>query len=105
MIVSFVEFKNKEKELDEYKVAILKVIDEFIILNIDDLSNNNRYISDFNSAYDFYVDYQRNSDFVVKFIYKDYRQHEIYFTNNQYKQLVEFMEDPELYKSTKQYNL
>jgi len=105
MVVTFDEYNKKELELEKYKNMILKLIDEFIILHKDEFSGN-QCIEFFNNSFDYGIDHQHGGSFDVQFFYGTWnRQYDLHFTREQYKNLLEFMKNPEMYKSVHKYNL
>lgn len=110
MIVSFSEFNKKEKELKEYKKSICKLIDQYINLNYN-LNNKTKFFSERSGkTYDFYDEELRNLGFAIEFHYGNFYNlsDTIYLKNNEYNDLIKFMEDPEQYKlefKSKKYNL
>lgn len=105
MIVSFEEYKKKEKELSEYKNTILKLIDEFI--QSDDEFRKNYYnrIGDYRYATDFYEDKLRDRGHRIYYISRFGNTDDFVLTHKEYQRLLKFMEDPDLYRNAKKYNL
>jgi hypothetical protein len=107
MIVSFKEYEDKEAKLKYYKSRILKLIDKFILSNDEfrDIHASEQ-MKNYLKAIDFYNDRQRGGGFVVKYYYNKYgTPDEVYFTSNQYLELLEFMKNPELYINANKFNL
>jgi hypothetical protein len=103
MIVTFDEYSKKEKETNDYKVKILKVIDDFINTDTEFLKNH-LIREPYKGSTDFYFDDLRGGGFVVNFR-DNWSTDTVEFTGNEYKRLLEFMKNPELYKTSKKYNL
>ena len=111
MIVSFDEFNNKKIELEEYKNSILKMIDEYIMFDGEFRKKYN--ILYYLKATDFYFSQKGNHRFTIQFLVGDdpdlnksyHYNSERSIMHSDYKNLQKFMEDPELYKATKNYNL
>jgi hypothetical protein len=106
MIISFEEFKNKEIELNQYKDSILKMIDEYIIFNAEFRKKYN--IDGYIKSTDFYFSQKSDRKFTIQFFLDpgQFRyQNERSIMHKDYEDLQKFMEDPELYKATKNYNI
>jgi len=105
MIVSFKEYNKKGRDLSHYKVKILSVIDDFIIYDNDFRERNT--IKDYKSSFDVYYKKMKNDWVnVVQYYYGEHkRQYEVTFTKDEFDKLKIFMENPELYKNSKNYNL
>ena len=112
MIVNFEEYKNKQKELDEYKDSILKLIDEYVEFNNDFKERHN--ILNYIRATDFYFSQKDDRRFKIQFLFGNdpdltagllQYNSEVSIMHSEYKDLQQFMEDPELYKATKKYNV
>jgi hypothetical protein len=98
-------------ELNEYKDSILKMIDEYIKFNSDFQKKYNmlHYIR----AINFYFSQKSDHRFTIQFLVgddpdlnKSYQYNsERSIMHKDYEDLKKFMEDPELYKATKNYNL
>jgi len=112
MVISFDDFNKKHEELKQYKNLILNKINDYIKFNISLNSDFiKKHLLDLPNvrAYDFYA--QRGDySLIVQYNYgANYLRHdELYFTRNDYNDLLDFMNDPEQYKikkEAKKYNL
>lgn len=106
MIVTFDGFKEKQKEVEEYKKSILKLIDEFVTTD-EDFKRNHTMGKPYKYAIDFYIDYQRRGDFVVNYRWGEPfgRTDQIYFSDLEHQRLKEFMKEPELYRNKNKFNI
>lgn len=104
-MISFSEFKKKQDEVDKYKNSILKLIDEFILLHKDEFIELSKSMISYEKAYDFYNDNRRDNDFTINYYYGGYRTNDIILSHKLYKELQNYMKDPDLYRNTKKYNL
>jgi len=95
MIVNFEEYNKKEKELEEYKKSLCKLIDDYILYN--KLIDNEAY----KGCFDYFFD--QHGKFTIH--YKEMFYYSQQFVIDSYMDLKKFVEDPELYKNTKKYNL
>jgi mRNA-degrading endonuclease RelE of RelBE toxin-antitoxin system len=99
MLVTFEEYNKKEKEANDYKDKILKLIDAFI-------DSDKEFVEDhiirlpYKGATDFYFDNLRHGGFVVTYAV-NWSTDTIEFTHKEYLRLLKFMENPDLYKSVK----
>ena len=88
-----------------YKQKILSVIDDFIVYDND--FRESHEIKDYKSSFDFY--YEKNKKdwlIVVQYYYGEYKRHyQVTFTENEFDELKLFMENPDLYKNSKKYNM
>ena len=107
MIVTFDGFNEKQKEVENYKKSILKLIDEFVTTDEDFKKNHINMGSPYKWAIDFYMDNQRRGDFVVDYRWGEPfgRTDQIYFSGLEHQRLKDFMKDPELYRSNKKFNI
>lgn len=104
MIVSFEEYSKKEKELENYKKSICKLIDRFIDID-PEIRKNHSIGKPYKGCFDFYVDNLRRGEFVIKYSYGNYGSDEIALWPSEYKKLKDFMLNPDLYLDSKKYNL
>ena len=106
MLTKFEEYKQEEKKLSDFKKSICKTIDDFI--NYDTDFQKNHDLKGYKYSFEFYFDSRHDKTFVVQYYkkgeYSGYQQ-EVHFTFREYNNLLKFMEDPELYKNAKNYNL
>lgn len=108
MIVSFEEYENKKKEVNEYKSRILKLVNKFILSNEEFLKNHKLSISGngriYSSSVDFYIDSQRSGNFVVKYYntLNGMGTDEVYFSHKEYLELIDFLKYED---SANKYNL
>jgi hypothetical protein len=111
MIVTFDGFKEKQKEVDEYKKSILKLIDEFITTDEYFKKNHttmgvSQLLSPYKYSTDFFIDNQRRGDFVVDYCWGTFsKTDQIHFSGLEYKRLQDFMKEPELYRNNRKYNI
>ena len=109
MIVSFEEFNRKVKDFVDYKKKLLSVIDDFMLWN-DDLRKKYK-IDNYIESFDF--DVRENDEkryLILQYIHSGFNdihkyQRQTAFSKKEYEELRKFMENPELYKSVKKYNL
>lgn len=104
-MISFDEFVKKSEELKKYKNSILKLIDEFILLNIDEFINLTRAFESFEKTYDFYTDKQLDNMFIICFYYNGYRTYNVKISREIYLKLEEFIKNPSIYRNVNKYNI
>ena len=108
MITQFDTYLERKKKLDDYKESILKLIDDFINLN-PEFCKKHGIPENYNKATDFY--YPGDPDHIaIIYVSGDgtnrlRRTHTLLVRNEEYHDILKFMEDPELYKNMKNYNL
>jgi len=109
MIMKYIEsYDEKRESLRMFKVKILKMIDDFISYDED---FKKKHHLDYYKAFDF--SYTPDSDSIklnVKYFTNDPRLKKavlglIVFSGKEYEDLEKFMENPEIYKNHKKYNL
>lgn len=114
MITIFDKFNKKQIELNKSKNLILNKIDKFIKFNIEfnDDFIKKHVIKEFNKSFDFIHSNSQNGDWVliIKYTHGKYgfKSDELYFTRNEYNDLLDFIKNPEQYKLKKEsekYNL
>jgi hypothetical protein len=111
MIVSFEEYNKKRRDIADYKKSILEMIDEFVKIHegIKEKIKIRTGGGKYDSAFDFYNSQKGENNFIVHFSYlSSYGstiQNELRFTYKEYQDLLDFMRDPEIYRSAKKYNL
>jgi hypothetical protein len=100
------EYYQKKKELKGDRDKILSMIDLYIKLNKDNWENFE--ILKYGKCVDFSV-LKEHPFFEFQIIYHSYddkyEEKYTHFNSNEYKDFLKFMDDPELYTSTKKYNL
>ena len=107
MIVTFDGFKEKKKEVEEYKKSICKLIDEFITTDVE-FKKNHKINGTYEYSYDFYDDNLRGGFFTVDYssdIGVLSSSDQFVFSGLEYRRLKEFMKDPELYRNKNKFNI
>lgn len=92
----------------KYKQKILSVIDDFIVYNNDFRESHG--IKNYKESFEFYhKKIKKDWLIVVQYYYGEYkykkRQYEVTFTKDEFDKLKLFMENTDLYKNSKKYNL
>lgn len=109
MIVSFEEYEQKKKDVDEYNKKMRKTIDQFILSNKNFIENHkikfDRY--GYYGCVDFYRDSQRQNDFVVKYYDTSggMGTDEVHFSHKEYLELLDFFKNLDAHIDSKKYNL
>jgi hypothetical protein len=110
MITQFDTYIEREKELGNFKKSILNLIDDFVNIN-PEFCKNHQIPENYNKATDFY--FSDPDELVIKYVSGDgtnidrlRRTHILLMRDkDEYNDLLKFMEEPELYKNMKNYNL
>lgn len=106
MIVTFDGFKEKQKEVEDYRKSILKLIDDFI--NTDkDIIKNHIIREPYKGSTDFFVNDQRGGRLQITYRWGEpfSKTDDIYLDGLESRKLQEFMKDPELYKNQNKFNI
>lgn len=104
MIVNFKEYNKRARDFFGYKDKLLLVIDDFIIYDEDFKKNHD--IDYYKESYEFYMQ-KSTGGWVchVKYYNKYKHEREVTFTVEENDRLEKFMENPDLYKNTKNFNI
>lgn len=109
MIVSFEEYEQKKKDVNEYHKKMRKVIDQFILSNdnfrLKHKIGSGRY--GYYGCVDFYKDSQRRNDFVVKYYNTSggMGTDDVYFSHKEYLELLDFFKNIDIHIDSNKYNL
>lgn len=110
MITQFDKYLEKKKKLDDYKSSILKLVDDFININ-PEFCEKHKIPDNYNKATGFYFS-GRQDEIAIVYVSGDGSQRlsisrttTLLIRDEDYHDLLRFMEDPELYKNMKNYNL
>jgi hypothetical protein len=98
MIQKFDEYLKAIDDVKNYKRSILKLIDEYVKIYLT-------HIKYYSSSVDFY--FTRDDKFIISYLSKSGDSNTITFdiNNESYKNLIKFIDEPELYKNQNKYNL
>lgn len=105
MIKTFDEYINTQNDLIDYKKSVFKLIDDYILNDKEYGKRQNFLHKRYINCYDFFM--TPTDDFVVCYIDKDDDTRKVYFKmdDEDYKNLLKFIDNPELYKNINKFNL
>ena len=109
------DFEERTKKLYEFKKSILKLIDEYVLYNDKFRKSKKTILTDdaYNGAKDFNFFYRNNKKILNVVFWSNAKigGHDMsgsgnfHFEPNELKDLEKFMENPDLYKAAKKYNI
>jgi len=106
-VYSFGEYYSKKIQLDRYYDNMMRVVDDYVNTN-DEFRKNHGFQNspDFIIKSDsIYKSSLKPGGYKISFALKNYQKGTISITDEEYNDIVEYMKDTELYKSTKKFNL
>lgn len=98
MINSFEDYSSTKKEILEYKKSAMKIIDDFVNLYL-------KHIKKYKECTDFFE--TRDNKFIVSYIntYNDSNTITFDIGDETYEKLINFLDNPQLYKNQKKFNI
>lgn len=103
-VYSFGEYYSMKYRLDRYYDNMMKVVDDYVNTN-DEFRKNHNYINIIIKSDSIYKNSFKGGGYKIDFKLKNYQKGTLSITDEEYDDIVEYMKDTELYKSTKKFNL
>ena len=107
IVYSFDEYYSKKYQLDRYHDNMMRVVDDYVNTN-DEFRKNNGFQNSPSfiiKSDSIYKNSFNGGGYNIDFKLKNHQNGTIKITDDEYLDLVEYMKDTELYKSTKKFNL
>ena len=106
-VYSFDEYYSMKNQLDRYLDNMMRVVDDYVNTNEEfrknhGFQNSPSFIITSDSIY---KNSFKGGGYKIDFKLKNYQNGTMNITDEEYNDLVEYMKDTELYKSTKKFNL
>ena len=93
---------NMKSKVDDYYFNMMKVVTYYINTNIEFKENHDlTYNLKVNSIHK----YSPGGGYVIIYSYKTYNNNSLLISDEEYNDMIKYMKDPELYNSTKKFNL
>ena len=105
MIKTFDDYIKTQDDANNYKKSVLKLIDYYILNDDEYVKKHENIVKTYERCFDFY--FSNDNYFVIKHFDRNEDVNMIFFKINSvdYKNLLKFIDNPELYKDTKKFNL